>query len=213
MYSSENVDTRHHTVNVLGGTAPESSTRFGFDNVSSSELDRFTVGELVTVLPAGTIFPMPLRVQIQVGCGAPEFGYAQLTQASVSDLLARVSEAIQASLNDKRRSEADELPEKSSKIIRFGQVEVDFQTMELYRSGIRVHLTAHEFKTLRYFLSRPKAVISREEFLKHVWGYQHCPTTRTVDNRILKLRQKLEPNPSQPTHFLTVQGVGYKFVP
>ena len=98
-------------------------------------------------------------------------------------------------------------------LARFGDVEVDFRNMELWRAGKRVHATAQEFKTLQYFISRPKAVISREELLTEVWGYDSYPTTRTVDNRIMKLRQKLEATPSEPVHFLTVHGAGYKFVP
>jgi two-component system response regulator VicR len=56
-------------------------------------------------------------------------------------------------------------------------------------------------------------VISRDELLDKVWGYEHYPCTRTVDNHMLKLRQKLERDPSHPLHLLTVHGLGYKFVP
>ena len=74
-------------------------------------------------------------------------------------------------------------------------------------------MSAPEFKTLQYFVCRPEVVISRDELLNEVWEYQNYPSTRKVDNRILKLRQKLERLPSQPIHFLTVHGVGYKFIP
>jgi len=66
---------------------------------------------------------------------------------------------------------------------------------------------------LRFFAQSPERVISREELLNEVWGYQNYPSTRTVDNHILRLRQKLELDPSNPRFFLTIHGAGYKFVP
>jgi DNA-binding response OmpR family regulator len=74
-------------------------------------------------------------------------------------------------------------------------------------------MTAQEFKLLRYLARSPERVISREELLNEVWGYQNYPSTRTVDNHILRLRQKLEPDPANPRFFLTMHGAGYKFVP
>jgi DNA-binding response OmpR family regulator len=85
--------------------------------------------------------------------------------------------------------------------------------MELARSGRSVQLTAQEFKILRFMVQNPERVISREELLNTVWGYQHYPSTRTVDNHILKLRQKLEKDPGNPVHFRTVHSAGYKFIP
>jgi len=73
--------------------------------------------------------------------------------------------------------------------------------MEIYRSGTLVPLTAHEFKLLRYFLDNPGRAIAREELLSDVWGMSFHLTTRTVDNQILKLRQKLETDPANPVHF------------
>ncbi len=95
----------------------------------------------------------------------------------------------------------------------FDDVSIDFSKMELKRGGKPVPLTPHEFKALRYFTGNPERVISRDELLNKVWGYECYPATRTVDNHILKLRQKLERDPAHPVHFLTVHGVGYKFVP
>ena len=74
-------------------------------------------------------------------------------------------------------------------------------------------VTAKEFKTLEYLTKNPERVISRDELLNEVWGYQNYPCTRTVDNHILRLRQKLESDPSHPSHFLTIHGMGYKFAP
>jgi two-component system, OmpR family, alkaline phosphatase synthesis response regulator PhoP len=95
----------------------------------------------------------------------------------------------------------------------FDDVTVDFSTMDVTRRGEKVLLTAQEFKTLEFMIKNKLRVISRDQFLNEVWGYQSYPKTRTVDNHILKLRQKLESNPSNPSHFLTIHGIGYKFVP
>jgi DNA-binding response OmpR family regulator len=85
--------------------------------------------------------------------------------------------------------------------------------MEVRRSDRSVSLTAMEFKVLKFFVSNPNRVISRDHLLNEVWGYDNYPCTRTVDNHVLKLRQKLESDPADPVHFLTVHGAGYKFVP
>jgi len=95
----------------------------------------------------------------------------------------------------------------------FGDVNVNFSSMEASLKGEPVKLTAMEFKTLKYLAQNSRRVISRDELLNQVWGYENYPCTRTVDNHILRLRQKLEKDPSQPIHFRTVHGVGYKFLP
>jgi DNA-binding response OmpR family regulator len=95
----------------------------------------------------------------------------------------------------------------------FGDVTVDFSAMEALRKGEPVVLTTMEFKTLKYLIQNARRVISRDELLSEVWGYENYPCTRTVDNFILKLRQKLERDPSRPAHFRTVHGAGYKFLP
>jgi DNA-binding response OmpR family regulator len=95
----------------------------------------------------------------------------------------------------------------------FENVAVDFNKMELTNGGIPVRLTHQEFKILRYFSQNPERVVSRDELLNEVWGYNAYPSTRTVDNHIVKLRQKLERDPLNPRHFKTVHGAGYKFVP
>jgi len=98
-------------------------------------------------------------------------------------------------------------------VVVFGDVIVNFSALEVHRKEQPVVLTTLEFKTLKYFVQNARRVISRDELLNKVWGYQNYPCTRTVDNHILKLRQKLEPDPSRPRHFLTVHGTGYKFLP
>jgi two-component system, OmpR family, alkaline phosphatase synthesis response regulator PhoP len=96
---------------------------------------------------------------------------------------------------------------------RFGDCEVDFRKMTVWRNGSAVVLTAHEFKLLKFFTENAERVLTRDVLLNEVWGYNFYPTTRTVDNQILKLRQKLEPDPTNPRHLLTIYGAGYKFVP
>ncbi len=96
---------------------------------------------------------------------------------------------------------------------QFDDVLIDFAKMELLRGGASIAMTPQEFKILKYFAQNPERVISRDELLNEVWGYNCYPSTRTVDNHILKLRQKLEREPMEPVHFRTVHGAGYKFVP
>jgi DNA-binding response OmpR family regulator len=95
----------------------------------------------------------------------------------------------------------------------FGDVKVSFSSMEASRKGQPVKLTRLEFKTLKYFAQNAGRVIARDELLNEVWGYKNYPCTRTVDNHILRLRQKLERDACRPFHFRTVHGVGYKFLP
>ena len=120
---------------------------------------------------------------------------------SPRELLARVRAALRRTV----RKDAGDL-------VAFDGISVDFTKMEVTRNGEPVVLTAQEFKTLKFLLQNAERVISRDELLNEVWGYQNYPTTRTVDNHILKLRQKLERDPGNPTHFRTVHGMGYKFV-
>jgi len=95
----------------------------------------------------------------------------------------------------------------------FGGVKGCFSTMEIHRNGRPVTLTSKEFKTLAYLIKNPRRVISRDELLNEVWGYENYPCTRTVDNHILRLRKKLETEPAHPKHLHTVHSSGYKFLP
>src|SRR6266404_4878060 len=95
----------------------------------------------------------------------------------------------------------------------FGGVKGCLSTMEIHRNGRPVILTCKEFKTLAYLIKNPRRVISRDELLNEVWGYENYPRTRTVDNHILRLRKKLETEPARPKHFHTVHNSGYKFLP
>ena len=93
----------------------------------------------------------------------------------------------------------------------FGDVVVDVRRAEVTRDGRAVDLSAKEFHLLRYFLEHRGATISRDELLQEVWGYEHTPSTRTVDVHVAWLRQKLESNPKVPQFIQTVHGLGYKF--
>jgi DNA-binding response OmpR family regulator len=101
----------------------------------------------------------------------------------------------------------------SPTVFRFADCEIDFKSMNAQRNGVPVLLTAHEYKLLKFFTENLERVLTRELLLNEVWGYNSYPTTRTVDNQILKLRQKLESDPANPKHLLTIYGAGYKFVP
>lgn len=121
---------------------------------------------------------------------------------SPRELMARMQAAIR-----RRRQPA------ATETYRFAGCEIDFRCMNVIRDGVPVVLTAHEFKLLKFFIENSGRVLTRDVLLNEVWGYNAYPTTRTVDNQILKLRQKLEPEPANPRHLLTIYGAGYKFVP
>ncbi len=95
---------------------------------------------------------------------------------------------------------------------RVGDVDLDFDAQTARRGEADVELTAREFELLKLFITCRGQVVTRDRILDEVWGYEADTTTRTVDNFILRLRQKLEVNPSEPKYFLTVYGSGYKFV-
>jgi DNA-binding response OmpR family regulator len=130
---------------------------------------------------------------------------------SPKELLARVRRAM------RRKETAITAPvgtkSVNHEVLKFGDARVDFTSMEASSKGESITLTAQEFKLLKYLAASPGRVVSREELLNEVWGYQNYPSTRTVDNHILRLRQKLEPDPATPRFLLTMHGAGYKFMP
>jgi two-component system alkaline phosphatase synthesis response regulator PhoP len=119
----------------------------------------------------------------------------------IRELLARVRVRL------RRRGSSN-----SDSVLRFDDVVVDFDRHEGTRQGRRIDLTSKELEVLRLLAQHRGRTVSRERLLEEVWGYEHYPTTRTVDNHILRLRQKLEANPSEPRRILTVYGAGYKLV-
>ena len=119
-----------------------------------------------------------------------------------SELLARLEALL-------RRVSAPREPQEET--CRFGSVEVDFRRTAVLRNGQPVEMSAREFELLTYFIQRRGTTVSREELLKRVWGYEESTLTRTVDAHVWMLRQKLEEDPQNPRHFVTVRGLGYKF--
>jgi len=131
---------------------------------------------------------------------------------SPKELLARVRRAMRRTGAPQSSISPVGAKTVNHEILLFGDARIDFTSMEAVRAGRSVTLTAQEFKLLKYLASSAGRVVSREELLNEVWGYQNYPSTRTVDNHILRLRQKLEPDPASPRFLLTMHGAGYKFI-
>ena len=121
---------------------------------------------------------------------------------SVREFLARVRALL------RRNEKPDELPDE----IRFNDVVVDFRRCEALKRGEPVELTRKEYGVLRLLAARAGEVVTREDLLNGVWGYESYPNTRTVDVHIAMLRSKLEQNPAEPQRLITVHGIGYKLV-
>lgn len=96
--------------------------------------------------------------------------------------------------------------------VEFDNISIDFKAYRAERGEEVVELSAREYRLLKYLVLKRGKVVTRDELLDEVWGYNSYPTTRTVDNHIARLRQKIESNVEEPRHILTVHGVGYKFV-
>lgn len=96
-------------------------------------------------------------------------------------------------------------------IYQFDSVVVDLRSTEVRKDGQRVRMSAREFELLCYLIENRGATISRTELLREVWGYDPSVVTRTIDVHVGLLRQKLEVDPADPRHFITVRGLGYKF--
>jgi len=125
---------------------------------------------------------------------------------SIRELMARVRALL------RRAQSAADPSSNLPNALRFGQVAIDFLKYEAQRSGEAVELTRKEFAILRFLASRAGQVVTRDDLLNEVWGYDNFPTTRTVDNHVAGLRAKLERGASEPEHIKTVHGVGYKFI-
>jgi DNA-binding response OmpR family regulator len=121
---------------------------------------------------------------------------------SIRELLARVKAIL-------RRTAV--VP-KNQEQYSFADVEVDLHRRRVLRSGKNLDISSKEFELLKYFICHSGETLSRDRLLEDVWGYENYPTTRTVDTHLVRLRQKLEPDPEQPQYFLTVHGTGYRFV-
>jgi DNA-binding response OmpR family regulator len=96
-------------------------------------------------------------------------------------------------------------------LCRFGDVAIDFKKVEATKGGKALALTPREFKLLKFFIEHRSQVVSREQLLDAVWGYDSIPVTRTVDTHIAKLRRLIEDSPADPRFIITVHRVGYRF--
>jgi len=117
------------------------------------------------------------------------------------ELMARIRAVLRRAAPDER------------KVAHFGDAEIDFGRRVVSRKGEELKFTPAEYNLLCFFLHHPDRPLTRDMILNSVWGYEFFPNTRTVDAHVVKLRQKLEPDPNTPRHFVTVHGVGYRFVP
>lgn len=108
-----------------------------------------------------------------------------------------------------RRTAASEPKEENSKVIESGDLKLDCESRRLFVQGGEINLTAKEFDLLELLVMNPNKVYSRENLLNLVWGYEYPGDVRTVDVHVRRLREKIEPNPSEPKYVHTKWGVGY----
>jgi len=121
---------------------------------------------------------------------------------SIKELLARIRAHL--------RRAAKQVVELES--FMFGDVELNFKKHTARKLGQALDLSAREFEILRYLIRHRGEIVTRDQLLDEVWGYDSTPVTRTVDNHIARLRQKIEQDPSAPQHIITVHRIGYRFV-
>jgi two-component system alkaline phosphatase synthesis response regulator PhoP len=121
---------------------------------------------------------------------------------SIKELLARV----RAHLRRSTRQVVD------IETYTFGEIELNFKKYEAKKDGGEIELSPREFELMKYFIQHRGETITRDQLLDDVWGYDNYPFTRTVDNHIAKLRQKIEQTPAEPKYIITVHRVGYRFL-
>ena len=121
---------------------------------------------------------------------------------SIKELLARIRAHL--------RRAAKQVVELEN--FTFGDVELNFKKYAARKRGKALDLSAREFEILRYLIRHRGEIVSRDQLLDEVWGYDSTPVTRTVDNHIARLRQKIEQDPSAPKHIITVHRIGYRFI-
>jgi DNA-binding response OmpR family regulator len=122
---------------------------------------------------------------------------------SLKELLMRVKAVL-------RRTQQDEDPVHE---FAFGDIQLNFDEYSASKNGIALDLSPREFEIMRLFVQHEGDTVTRELFLEKVWGYTTVPATRTVDNHIAKLRQKIEDDAENPRHIITLHRIGYKFIP
>ena len=124
---------------------------------------------------------------------------------SLRELIARIKAIL-------RRAENNQTEKSGFKFDTIGLMQVDFKNYTAKIAGKEENLSHREFEVLQYLWTHKQKVVSRDDLLKHIWGYDEFPTTRTIDNFILKLRQRLEINPNDPKIIITVHGIVYKML-
>ena len=122
---------------------------------------------------------------------------------SIRELIARIKARLRYA-----ESERKQVPDLYS----FGDIEIDFARFKIRHKGKETDLTSLETDILKYFIMHRGEVVARNDLLDKIWGYESYPTTRTIDNHILKLRKKIEDDPSHPQYIISVYGGGYRFV-
>ena len=120
---------------------------------------------------------------------------------SIPELLARIRAVL------RRFNQANELHDQ----FEFGNIKINFKKFQAFVNDKEIKLSSKEFEILKYFIHHEGIAIHRHELLNEVWGYEAMPTTRTVDNFILDLRKKLEDDPSNPKHIVSIRSIGYRF--
>jgi DNA-binding response OmpR family regulator len=121
---------------------------------------------------------------------------------SIRELIARIN-AILRRVNN---------IEKDFDTYTFADIKLDFKRLEIIKGKKSLEMSLKEFEIMKFFIKHEGEVVSRNQLLDEVWGYDVFPTTRTVDNYILMIRKKIENNPSVPKHIQTIHSAGYKFV-
>jgi DNA-binding response OmpR family regulator len=121
---------------------------------------------------------------------------------SLKELLARVRAHLRRS--SKQVAEIERY--------RFGEIELNFKKYQAHKDGQPLELSPREFEILKYLIQHRGETVTRDQLLDEVWGYNNFPLTRTIDNHVAKLRQKIEPRPADPQYIITVHRVGYRFL-
>jgi len=171
-------------------------TMSGFD-VLKTVRERGITTAIIMVTAKGEEIDKVLGLEL----GADDY---VLKPFSLRELLARVKAVM------RRKDPA--LALAGEKVV-IGRLVANLDAYTAECDGEQVQLTAREFEVLKFLWSRRNQNVSRETLLNEVWGYDSMPTTRTIDNFIVRLRQKIEKDPSNPRHIVTVHGAGYRLIP
>jgi DNA-binding response OmpR family regulator len=204
----DNLEYEGYTVDVVrdGDRALPRVKEFGPDlmilDLMLPGMSGFEICKAVARTRSTPIIVLTARNQKEDKIRGLEFGADDYVTKPVAldELLARVKAVLR-----RTRPSVDRLT--------LGDVLVDFRRMQAVRRGLDIGLTHKELEILRYLAEHPGHVVSRDELLQEVWGYVEAPLTRTVDNAVVRLRRKLEPDPHNPQFLRTAHGDGYRLTP